>query len=215
MAETSGLSIIGKIVAFIVSFIYRLTVQLAVEFLKFFILLAILLPTFCVFGLGYVSFVTWTYVTYNSLPAAICALGLGALMFVLTAMAIQYLVKDVLCLTDQPLSQLAVIYVSSLFRKKTTRLGKDDINKDTPQQNISVTHGHEVQQVRMHIPTTPTPPFFFHVGSGTSFFVRRRSDPFFTSCSLILPLQMSERKKNYITIFLGVLVVHGPVAQSV
>lgn len=147
MAETGGFSTINKIVAFVVSFMYRLTVNLAVEFLKFFILLAILLATFGVFGLAYVSFVAWVYVSYNSLPATICAVFVGAALSVVTAMAVQYVVKDMLCLTDLSLPQLVMIYVNALTRRKP-HPGKEDASMDTQQPEHDVASDEDVQQVR-------------------------------------------------------------------
>ncbi|BFZ02920.1 hypothetical protein BsWGS_05959 [Bradybaena similaris] len=147
MAETGGFSTINKIVAFVVSFMYRLTVKLAVEFLKFFILLAILLATFGVFGLAYVSFVAWVYVSYNSLPAAICAVFVGAVLCVITAVAVQYVVKDMLCLTDLSLPQLVMIYVKALTRRKP-RPGKEDVSKDSQQSEHGVAHDEDVQQAK-------------------------------------------------------------------
>jgi hypothetical protein len=119
MPQRDALSRAGDIISFILSFMYKLTVQLAIEFLKYFSLLAILFGFCGVFGIGFVSLVVWAYVAYeSSLVAAAGAAGCGVVLFVLAGAAVQFVVRDVLHLTDVSLLHLAKVYFVSMIGRR-------------------------------------------------------------------------------------------------
>ncbi|CAG5122295.1 unnamed protein product [Candidula unifasciata] len=117
------ISTASNIVAFVCTFFYRITVQLAVEVTKLMILLAILIAAFSVIALGCVSLLLWTHRAYEgSLLAMSCAVVLVAVLFVLAAVVVEHLVKNVLRLTDMPLAQLLKICLMDIFgRRRQTR----------------------------------------------------------------------------------------------
>lgn len=132
----------SKLPAFLISFIYKLTVQLAIEFLKILALVAILVSTCALFGLGFVSLVVWAYVTYdNSIVAAVTAVVIGLALLVTAFLAIEYLVKDVLCLTDIRLIYLIKVFLVSLVCnsvKAKTNSSSDVAKKECGQEDERV-----------------------------------------------------------------------------
>lgn len=122
MANPKAFSNASKIVALVSSLFYPLIVLLAVEVAKIGILLTILVATFIIFGLGLVSMVLWTYTVYEgSLGPVLVAVVVGIIVMFAVAHAIEYLVKDKLCLTELSLASLVRVLFADLLDRSPTR----------------------------------------------------------------------------------------------
>ncbi|RUS89438.1 hypothetical protein EGW08_002811 [Elysia chlorotica] len=124
MAKSSFVSKAGGLLRFCLSLIYRLTVKLTVEFLKIGILLAILIGAAVVSVFAFVYCIIWVYITSGgSILVSSCACVIACFLSVAILWVLQVLVKDVLCLTDLTLPELAKLFASAAFKKR--KCGKE------------------------------------------------------------------------------------------
>lgn len=119
-------------IGFLFRLIYRLTVQLVVELLKLGIVALTLLVTLLVFVAVFILGVLWCYEAYdgNIFIAVGAGLGLLSIQFLLL-MLIQYVVKDVLHLTDLSLWTLTIITVGALLKDNNNKPASANTNTGT------------------------------------------------------------------------------------
>ncbi|GFR61800.1 hypothetical protein ElyMa_000113200 [Elysia marginata] len=131
MAETNFLAKPVGILSLLLRLIYRLTVKLTVEFLKIGTLLAILISASVASGLSFIYCIAWAYTTSGgSILIATCACVVVSTVFVAVFWLIQVLVKDVLCLTDLTLPELAKLFVTAALKKSKDKKAMDNGKAD-------------------------------------------------------------------------------------
>ncbi|GFN98914.1 hypothetical protein PoB_002542000 [Plakobranchus ocellatus] len=137
MSDTGALSKTAGILSFLLSLVYRLTVRLTVEFLKIGILLTVLIGALLSCGFTFVYSVVWTYTTSGgSIMAATCACALVTLTIAVALWLLQILLKDVLCLTDLTLLELAKLCVSA-STKKSKKGQEASFRDDNSSQDVN------------------------------------------------------------------------------
>ena len=147
MAENNFLSKPAGLISIFLTLIYRLTVKLTVELLKIGTLLAILIGAAVASGIAFVYCTVWAYTSSGgSILVSSCACVVVCLVFFALLWLLQVLVKDVLCLTDLALLELAKLFASAAFKKskggkKTESVSADQDLRDSsvPQDEIEIT----------------------------------------------------------------------------
>ncbi|CAL1529005.1 unnamed protein product [Lymnaea stagnalis] len=102
----------------IISMIYRLTVRLAVEFIKIGTLLAIITFACLTLGMVYFGLVAWAYSSFSqSLVAGGIAGVLGLVLFLVGGAVVQYVVRDLMSLTDLSVVELLKLIIKCGVRR--------------------------------------------------------------------------------------------------
>lgn len=140
MKPDTGSEAATNIVKCIVSVIYRLTVSLVVEFIKIGALLAITVGSCLVLGVAYLGLVVWAYTSYDGSFLAAAGAGIiGALLLAGVGKLLEFVVRDLLQLTDLSLTELfALISKVVVGRKKAGCQGDHSVTD----QSIQVSYLH-------------------------------------------------------------------------